>query len=41
MQAAGLFPTLKVLSWIVLLLMLVAGGYTFAISLIQWSGIGV
>lgn len=37
----GLFPALRVLSWLVLLLMLVAGGYTVAISIVHWSGIGV
>ena len=38
---AGLFPTLRVLCWLVLLLMLAALGYTCVISFVHWSGIGV
>ena len=41
MREAALFPALKVLGWLVLLLMLAAAGYTFAIILMHWSGIGV
>lgn len=37
----GLFPTFKALSWLVLLLMLVAAGYTCVMSVMLWSGIGV
>lgn len=37
----GWFPALRILSHVVLLLMLVAGGYTVAISMVHWSGIGV
>lgn len=37
----GLFPALKAVSWLVLLLMLAAGAYTCFISLVHWSGIGV
>jgi hypothetical protein len=41
MREAALFPTLKIVSWLVLLLMLVAGGYTLAIVVFHWSGIAV
>jgi hypothetical protein len=41
MREAAMFPALKVLSWIVLLSMLVAAGYTFFIVVMHWSGIGV
>lgn len=41
MREASWFPVVKVLSWLVLLLMLVAAGYTFAIIVTHWSGIGV
>lgn len=37
----GLFPTVKALSWLVLLLMLAAAGYTCIMSFVLWSGIGV
>lgn len=37
----GLFPALRILSHIVILLMLVAGGYACAITLFHWSGIEV
>lgn len=37
----SLFPALRILSHLVLLLMLVAGGYACAITLAHWSGIGV
>ena len=41
MRDTALFPALKVLSWIVLLSMLAAAVYTFAIIVLHWSGIGV
>ncbi len=41
MREAALFPALKVVSWLVLLLMVVAGGYTFSIVVLHWSGIQV
>ena len=41
MREAALFPALKVLGWLVLLLMLAAAGYTFAIIVMHWPGIGV
>lgn len=41
MREAALFPALKVLSWLVLLLMLVAAGYTFVTIVLHWSGIHV
>lgn len=37
----GLYASLKVLSFTVLLLMLSAVGYAFFISLLNWSDIGV
>ncbi|HEX6994450.1 MAG TPA: hypothetical protein VF339_09940 [Gammaproteobacteria bacterium] len=41
MPRAALFRSLKVVSWVVLLLMLVALGYAVFTSLRYWSGIGV
>ena len=41
MQQSKLFAPLKILSYVVLLIMLVSAGYTLAISLVHWSGIGV
>lgn len=41
MREAALFPALKVLSWLVLLLMLAAAGYTFVTIVLHWSGIHV
>jgi len=41
MQRHRYFPPLKILSIVVLLLMAVAAVYTFGITLILWSGIGV
>lgn len=37
----ALFPALRLVSWLVLLLLLVSGGYTLAIVVLHWSGIGV
>ena len=41
MHESRFFPFLKGLSYLVLLLMIVGAGYTFVISLMHWSGIGV
>lgn len=41
MRETGLFATLKVLSYVVLLSMLLAASYTFMISMINLSAIGV
>jgi hypothetical protein len=41
MRAAGFFPAFRIVSYVVLLLMLAAGGYAFFISMVHWSGIGV
>lgn len=41
MREAVLFPALKVLSWLVLLFMVAAAGYTFVIIVLHWSGIHV
>ncbi|HET6630627.1 MAG TPA: hypothetical protein VFG91_12700 [Woeseiaceae bacterium] len=41
MREAAFFPALKVVSWLVLLLMLVAAGYSFFIVVNHWSGIHV
>lgn len=37
----GAFLPLKVLSYVVLLLMIVATAYAAGISIVHWSGIGV
>ncbi len=41
MTQAALFRTVRVVSSVVLLLMLVAMGYSVFISILHWSGIGV
>ena len=41
MRATAMFPAFKVLSWIVLLSMLAAAGYTFFVVVMHGSGIGV
>lgn len=40
-MASGLFLPIKILSYVVLLLMIVAAVYAFGISVVHWSGIGV
>lgn len=40
-MASGSFLPLKILSYVVLFLMIVATVYAFGISLVHWSGIGV
>lgn len=41
MRVAAWFPAVKIASWLVLLMMLVAAGYTFVIVVLHWSGIQV
>ena len=41
MREAPWFPALKIVSWLVLLLMLVAAGYTYVVVVLHWSGIHV
>jgi hypothetical protein len=41
MPRAALFRSVKILSWVVLLLMLTAMGYSVFTSIRYWSGIGV
>ncbi len=41
MREAALFPVLKVLSWLVLLLMAVSAGYAYFTVVSHWSSIAV
>lgn len=41
MRDSRFFPPFRLLSYLVLLLMLAAAGYTITISIMHWSGIGV
>ena len=40
-ETSKVFPPLRLFSYLVLLLMLLAAGYTTAISFVHWSGIAV
>lgn len=40
-MASGWYLPLKIVSYVVLLLIIVATVYAFGISIVHWSGIGV